>query len=376
MLFIGLSYGAIAVASGLPLWLPIAQSVFVVAGASEFLFIGIVAAGGNPIAAALAGLGVNARHLPYGLALPPDITGRGGGGLAGTHLMNDETVVFALAQPDYPRKRAAYWLCGLGVFVAWSGGATGGALIGSAVHDTDAFGLDAMFPAVILALIVPSCVTGPRCGRRGRRRHRAGRRPVPARRPARPARPRRGPPPGPRAPRRRAPRPVKDTTLVVAGMATLAAGTYAIRLAGPALRSRISFPPRAAKLLEAAAVILLAALVATTALTQGHAFSGLARPAGVLVGGRPGLAQGPVPGHRPRRRGHHRPTPSARRALTTGALTLQVPFHRLDLRGERPGHPAPESASSTTLTAAPRPRPRPRPASPPPSPGFHRPRWW
>ena len=79
VLFIGLSYGAIAVASGFPLWVPAAQSVFVLAGASEFLFIGIVAAGGNPIAAALAGLLVNARHLPYGLALPditgPDITG-------------------------------------------------------------------------------------------------------------------------------------------------------------------------------------------------------------------------------------------------------------------------------------------------------------
>jgi 4-azaleucine resistance transporter AzlC len=156
VLFIGLSYGAIAVASGLPLWLPIVQSVFVVAGASEFLFIGIVATGGNPIAAALAGLLVNARHLPYGLALPPDITGRGWRRLLGTHLMNDETVVFALAQPDYPRKRAAYWLCGLSLFAAWSGGATLGALIGSAVHDTSAFGLDAMFPAVILALIVPS----------------------------------------------------------------------------------------------------------------------------------------------------------------------------------------------------------------------------
>jgi 4-azaleucine resistance transporter AzlC len=156
VLFIGLSYGAIAVASGLPLWLPIVQSVFVVAGASEFLFIGIVATGGNPIAAALAGLLVNARHLPYGLALPPDITGRGWRRLLGTHLMNDETVVFTLAQPDYPRKHAAYWLCGLSLVAAWSGGATLGALIGSAVHDTSAFGLDAMFPAVILALIVPS----------------------------------------------------------------------------------------------------------------------------------------------------------------------------------------------------------------------------
>jgi branched-subunit amino acid transport protein len=78
---------------------------------------------------------------------------------------------------------------------------------------------------------------------------------------------------------------VKDTTLVVTGMATLAAGTYAIRWAGPALRTRISFPPRAQRLLEAAAVVLLAALVATTALTQGHGFSGLARSAGVLVAG-------------------------------------------------------------------------------------------
>src|SRR5580698_8900711 len=92
VLFIGLSYGAIAVASGLPLWLPVAQSVFVVAGASEFLFIGIVAAGGNPIAAALAGLLVNARHLPYGLALP-DVLGTGWRRILGAHVMNDESVV-------------------------------------------------------------------------------------------------------------------------------------------------------------------------------------------------------------------------------------------------------------------------------------------
>ena len=155
VMFTGLSYGAVAVASGFPLWLPAAQSVFVLAGASEFLFIGIVAAGGSPIAAALAGLLVNGRHLPYGLALP-DVTGRRWRRLLGTHLMNDETVVFTLAQPDYPRQRAAYWLCGLGVLVSWSGGAVLGALIGGAVHDTSAFGLDAMFPAVILALIVPS----------------------------------------------------------------------------------------------------------------------------------------------------------------------------------------------------------------------------
>jgi 4-azaleucine resistance transporter AzlC len=155
--FIGLSYGAIAVASGFPLWVPAAQSVLVLAGASEFLFIGIVAAGGNPIAAALAGLLVNARHLPYGLALP-DMTGpaRGWKRLLGSHVMNDESVVFALAQEDLPRKRAAYWACGLGVLLCWPAGAVIGALIGGVIKNTGAFGLDAMFPAVILALIVPA----------------------------------------------------------------------------------------------------------------------------------------------------------------------------------------------------------------------------
>jgi len=155
--FIGLSYGAIAVASGFPLWVPAAQSVLVLAGASEFLFVGIVAAGGNPLAAAAAGLLVNARHLPYGLALP-DMTGPGRPWrrLLGSHVMNDESVVFALAQEDLPRKRAAYWTCGLGVLLCWPAGAVLGALIGSVIRNTNAFGLDAMFPAVILALIMPA----------------------------------------------------------------------------------------------------------------------------------------------------------------------------------------------------------------------------
>jgi 4-azaleucine resistance transporter AzlC len=152
---IGLSYGAIAVASGFPPWFPVVQSVLVLAGASEFLFIGIVAAGGSPIAAALAGLLVNARHLPYGLALP-DVLGNGWRRILGAHVMNDESVVFALAQDDLPRKRAAFWTCGLGVLICWPGGAILGALIGTAVRDTSALGLDAMFPAVILALIVPA----------------------------------------------------------------------------------------------------------------------------------------------------------------------------------------------------------------------------
>ena len=78
---------------------------------------------------------------------------------------------------------------------------------------------------------------------------------------------------------------MKDTTLVVAGLLTLSAGTFAFRFSGPVLRQRITFPPWAERLLEVGAVVLLAALAATTALTEGHGFAGPARPAGVLAGG-------------------------------------------------------------------------------------------
>lgn len=152
---IGVSYGATAVTSGLPVWLPMLLSIAVVAGGSEFVFIGIVTAGGSLIAAVLAGLLVNARHLPYGLSVP-DVVGSGWRRLIGTQIMNDESVALALAQPDRDRRRAAYWLCGLGVLAAWPLGAALGAVLGSVVPNPNAFGLDAVFPAVLITLVLPS----------------------------------------------------------------------------------------------------------------------------------------------------------------------------------------------------------------------------
>jgi branched-subunit amino acid transport protein len=75
------------------------------------------------------------------------------------------------------------------------------------------------------------------------------------------------------------------TGTLIAGGLLLAAGTYGFRAAGPALRSRVAFPPRAERLLETASVVVLTALMAVMTLTEGHHLAGYARPAGVLVGG-------------------------------------------------------------------------------------------
>ncbi|HEX5993751.1 MAG TPA: AzlC family ABC transporter permease [Jiangellales bacterium] len=153
---VGVSFGAITVSLGLPLWLPMLLSVVVFAGAAQFMFVGIVAAGGNPIAAVVAGLLVNARHLPFGFAIG-DVLGTGWiRRIAGTHLMIDESVAFALAQREPQRRRAAYWACGITLFACWNLGILAGAFGGTVITNTDALGLDAAFPAVLLALILPA----------------------------------------------------------------------------------------------------------------------------------------------------------------------------------------------------------------------------
>jgi branched-subunit amino acid transport protein len=81
----------------------------------------------------------------------------------------------------------------------------------------------------------------------------------------------------------------------VLAIVALAAGTYAFRLAGPVFRQRARIPERAQRLLFTAAAVLLIALAATSALTQGHGFAGWARPAGVLVAGILALRRAPFP---------------------------------------------------------------------------------
>ena len=65
----------------------------------------------------------------------------------------------------------------------------------------------------------------------------------------------------------------------------LGAGTFALRLVGPALRAKVTISKRTEQLMAIAVAVLFAALVATSALIEGHSFAGIARPAGVLVGG-------------------------------------------------------------------------------------------
>ncbi len=153
---IGLSFGALSVAGGLPVWVPVLMSLTVYAGSAQFSAVGVLLAGGGPVAATATGLLLNTRTAAFSLAVA-DLLGPGRAArLLGAHLVTDETVAFALAQPDPARRRTAFWVFGTGLFAVWNAGVLTGALAGTALGDPARYGLDAAFPAVLVALVLPT----------------------------------------------------------------------------------------------------------------------------------------------------------------------------------------------------------------------------
>jgi len=155
MVAVGASFGAIAIAYGLPVWVPFLMSTVVFAGGSQFLAVGLLAAG-NPLAAVFAGLLLNARHLPFGLAVGDALGPRLSERMIASHVLTDEVAAFTLAEPDPVRRRRVYLIIGATLFTSWNIGTALGVLLGGATGNPDALGLDAAFPAALLALIMPS----------------------------------------------------------------------------------------------------------------------------------------------------------------------------------------------------------------------------
>ncbi|MCD6015193.1 MAG: branched-chain amino acid permease [Solirubrobacterales bacterium] len=132
---------------------PIVMSALVFAGSAQFAAAAVLAAGGGAVAAIAAGILLNLRYAPMGIALAPSLRGgalrraaigqamidfswaaasRGGGRF-------DPPFMLGATVPSYP---------------CWVGGTAIGVLVGDSIGDPAALGLDAIFPAFFLCLLV------------------------------------------------------------------------------------------------------------------------------------------------------------------------------------------------------------------------------
>ena len=151
-LLLGVSFGVIAEPLMGPV-APIVMSAVLFSGAAQFGSTAVLAAGGDAITAIAAGAMLNARFLPMGVAAAPALRGSplrraiegqavvdASWALAVQHDGRfDREVLIGATIPQYPA-----WVAGTAIGVA------GGGVIG----DPAALGLDAIFPAFFLGLLV------------------------------------------------------------------------------------------------------------------------------------------------------------------------------------------------------------------------------
>jgi 4-azaleucine resistance transporter AzlC len=156
----GLSFGVLARAAGLGWSAPVVMSATTFAGSAQFAVVSILGDAGSAAAAIAAAVMLNARYAPIGISVASGFEGSPLKRLLQAQLVVDESWAIAL------RRRSGFdvrVLLGAGavLFVCWNGGTALGVLLGDVIGDPNRIGLDAAFPALFLALLVPQ-LTGRR----------------------------------------------------------------------------------------------------------------------------------------------------------------------------------------------------------------------
>jgi len=154
----GVSFGVLARAAGMGVLAPVVMSATTFAGSAQFAVASILGGAGGVGAAVAAAVLLNARYAPMSIAVAPGFRGPTWRRLVESQLMVDESWALSArggARFDVPVLLGA----GLVLYTCWVGGTVLGVLGGEGLGDLERIGLDAAFPALFLALLVPQLRT-------------------------------------------------------------------------------------------------------------------------------------------------------------------------------------------------------------------------
>jgi 4-azaleucine resistance transporter AzlC len=154
----GVSFGLLARSAGMGWLAPIAMSATTFAGSAQFAAVSILGGGGTFAAAVTAAVLLNARYWPIGVSVAPWLEGPVWSRLLRAQLVVDES--WAVSAEGNGRFDPTILVgAGLTLYVAWVIGTAVGSLGGEILGDPNALGLDAAFPALFLALVLPQIRT-------------------------------------------------------------------------------------------------------------------------------------------------------------------------------------------------------------------------
>jgi 4-azaleucine resistance transporter AzlC len=150
---LSLSFGVLARGIGMPLAAVIVMSVIVFAGSAQFAAIAILGAGGGVGAAVAAAAMMNSRFLAMGIALAPSLPGGRWRRAAQGQAVVDSSWAMS-AQGDGTFDRIFLFGATAIQYVTWQAGTIVGALAGNVLGDPDKLGLDAVYPAFFMAILI------------------------------------------------------------------------------------------------------------------------------------------------------------------------------------------------------------------------------
>jgi 4-azaleucine resistance transporter AzlC len=150
---LSMSFGVLARDIGMPVLAVIVMSIIVFAGSAQFATIAILGAGGGIGAAVAAAAMMNSRFLAMGIALAPSLPGgRWKRALQGQTIVDSSWAM--AAQGDGTFDRVFLFGSTAVQYVTWQAGTLVGALAGNVLGDPDKLGLDAVYPAFFLAILI------------------------------------------------------------------------------------------------------------------------------------------------------------------------------------------------------------------------------
>lgn len=149
-----LSFGVLARTAGMGWLAPMAMSATTFAGSAQFAVASILHDAGSAAAAILAAVMLNARYVPIGISVASFFEGSATRRLFQSQLVVDESWAVAL---NHRRGFDVRVLLGAGglLYLSWVTGTAVGLVLGNVIGDANRLGLDAAFPALFLALLIP-----------------------------------------------------------------------------------------------------------------------------------------------------------------------------------------------------------------------------
>jgi 4-azaleucine resistance transporter AzlC len=152
VLAFGVTFGVLARSAGMGSAAAMAMSATTFAGSAQFAAVSILGAAGGTATAIVAALLLNARYVPIGISVAPGFEGGWLRRLLAAQLVVDESWAVGSRRGFDLRIIVG---AGAVLYVAWNLGTLLGVLGGGALGNPKRLGLDAAFPALFLALLVP-----------------------------------------------------------------------------------------------------------------------------------------------------------------------------------------------------------------------------